>query len=218
MYARAEKMSTSASKVPVVKVVLRLPRYQVPLLITRARLIVTKVSGNPWFPQANPPLTELAAAIDDLHRAQVTTLKDRDSVPARDKKRRDLVSLLERLAMYVETIANANLENAYAIVESAGMFVKNTRGRSPVVFHGEPTGRRGEVRAIAPSAGDRAGYEFQYSLDGGETWLPFPQPFTNHSTATLSGLTPGSIVHLRYRATIKGVTGNWITSLPIKVE
>jgi hypothetical protein len=190
-----------------------------PLLITRARLIFTKMSGNPWFPQSDPPLSELGAAIDDLHKAQVTTLtRVVGSVPARNKKRRDLVSLLERLALYVETIANANLENAFAIVESAGMFVKNTRGRSPVVFHLEPTGRRGEVRAVAPSAGDRVGYEFQYSLEGGETWLPFPQAFTNHSTAPLPRLTPGTIVHVRYRVTIKGVTGNWSAAVWIKVE
>lgn len=219
MYPRAEKMGSSKNKVPVVKVVLRLPRYQVPLVVTRARLIFTRMTGNPWFPQAGPLLAELGPAIDALHEAQVTTLTGVvGGVSARNKKRRDLVSVLERLAMHVEIIANANLENAFAIVESAAMFVKNTRGRSPVVYHAEPTGRRGEVRVVAPSAGDRAGYEFQYSLDGGATWLPFDPPFSNQATVTLSGLTPGSIVHFRYRVTIKGVTGKWSGKIWIEVE
>ncbi len=43
---------------------------------------------------------------------------------------------------------------------------------------------------VTPSAGDRAAYELQFSLDGGKTWQPFPQQVTNHATAILSGLTP----------------------------
>jgi hypothetical protein len=219
LYRRARKMGRSANEVPRIQVVLKLPRYQVPSFITRARLILTKMTDNPWFPSPSPPLAELAAAVDALSQAEVVRLTGlHGSVPARNKKRQDVKGILERLAFYVETIANANLENAYAIVESAGLFVKNSRGRSPVLFHAELTGIRGQVRVIAPSAGDRAGYEFQYSLDGGKTWLPFPQQFTNHSTAMLPGLTPGSTVHFRYRVTIRAVTGNWIGPVWIRLE
>ncbi len=98
------------------------------------------------------------------------------------------------------------------------MFVKSSRGPGPTFFHAELTKKRGQLRVIAPSAGDRAGYEFQYSLDGGATWLPFPQQFTNYSTVTPPPLPAGATVHFRYRVTIKGVTGDWIGPVSIKVE
>ncbi|HEX8791497.1 MAG TPA: hypothetical protein VF765_11145, partial [Polyangiaceae bacterium] len=142
---------------------------------------------------------------------QVDTLSIK-GVAARDKKHQDLRATLEQLAVYVETIANANLENAFAIIQSAGMFVKNTRGRSAVIFHAEVIGRPPfEIRVFAPMAANRAAYEFQYRLDGDETWLPFPQPATDQARATLPlrGLPRGTVVHLRYRATVKGVTRNW---------
>jgi hypothetical protein len=74
------------------------------------------------------------------------------------------------------------------------------------------------VDLVAPKAGDRAGYEFQYSLDGGMTWLSLPEPFTTKASATVRGLKPGSTVHFRVRATVKGVTGDWSNSVAIIVE
>lgn len=212
-------MSRSANKVPVVKVALNLPR-DVPGLLTRARLILTRMTkNNQWFPKPYPPLTVLQSAIDALHRAQVDTLSTK-GVAARDKKQQDLKATLEQLAVYVETIANANLENAFAIIQAAGMFVKNTRGRSAVIFHAELIGPPFVIRVYAPMAANRAAYEFQYRLDGDETWLPFPQPATDQARATLPlpGVPRGTVVHLQYRATVKGVTRNWSQEISITLE
>ena len=73
---------------------------------------------------------------------------------------------------------------------------------------------------FAPMAANRAAYEFQYRLDGDEKWLPFPQPATDQARATLPlpGLPRGTVVHLRYRATVKGVTGNWSLAISITLE
>ncbi len=212
-------MGRSRNDVPKITVVLRLPENQVSTFITRARMIRMKMTDNPWFPSPPVSLTQLDAAIDDLaHAAAVALTRAAGSVAVRESKRQDVKGLLEYLATYVQEIANANLANAYEIVQSAGMFVKNSRGRSPTSFHAEPTGRSGEVEVVAPYAGDRAFYEFQFSLDGGKTWQPFPQQTTNYSKALLPGLTPGSTVHFRYRVTLKGVTGDWIGPVSIEVE
>jgi hypothetical protein len=212
-------MGRSRNDVPRIQVALRLPEYQVGAFITRARLIRTKMADNPWFPSLPVAMTQLDAAIDALAKAEVVaSTRVAGSAAVRNNKRQNVQGLLEQLAAYVQAIANADLANAYAIVESAGMFVKSSRGRSPVAFHAELTGRSGEVRVVAPSAGDRAAYEFQLSLDGGKTWQPFPQQVTNHATALLSGSTPRSTVHFRYRVTIKGVTGDWIGPVSIVVE
>jgi hypothetical protein len=82
------------------------------------------------------------------------------------------------------------------------MYLKKVRGRTGRVF-GAKQSNSGEVNLIAPSAGDRAAYEFQDSVDGGITWLGLTPPVTTKASATASGLKPGSTVHFRYRATVK---------------
>lgn len=168
------------------------------------------MTGNSWFPAPVPTLAEVQAAIDALDEEETRTLtRVRDAVPARNEKRLVLVARLQHLAAYVQSIADANPEHAASIIESAGMYVKKRRGHGGRVFGAEPTGISGEARLTAPKAGDRAAYEFQYSLDGGKTWLGLPQPVTTSTTATVENLKRGSTVHFRYRATVKGVTGDW---------
>ena len=96
------------------------------------------------------------------------------------------------------------------------MYVKNVRGPAPRVFHAKQR-KSGEVDLIFPSAADRAAYECQLSLDGGKTWLPLPEPVTTKTTVPVEDLRPGSTVHFRYRATVKGVTGDWSQSISIIV-
>jgi hypothetical protein len=118
----------------------------------------------------------------------------------------------------VQSIADGDRENAASIIASAGMDVKKVGRPPPRAYHAGRGRVSGEVAIVVPSAGDRAGYEHQYSLDGGKTWLPFPQPFTNETEVTLSDLRPGVTVSLRYRSTVKGVTGNWSQTIAILVD
>jgi len=212
-------MSTSAKSPQRFTVALNLPEDQSPLYIVRARNFVERMTGNPWFPEPVPSLAEVQVAINELFEAQVAAVtRAMGTAATRNAKRLVLHGLLQRLAVYVQEIANANPEQAVAIIESAGMDVKNSRGPAPRTFHLEPTGRQGEARVVVPKAGDNASYEYQYSLDGGVTWLPFPQLTTNYTTAPLGGLKPGSMVHVRYRFTLKGVTSDWSGSMAIVVE
>jgi hypothetical protein len=213
------KMSTSAKSQGRPLVALNLPEYQVPLLVSKARFIVAQMTGNAWFPAPNPSLADVQAAIDDLADAMTTALtRVLGSVETRNEKRLVLVERLQHLASYVQAIADADLEHAASIIESAGMDVKKV-GRPPPRVYRAGRGRvSGELAIVVPSAGDRAGYEHQYSLDGGKTWLPFPQPFTNETEVTISELRPGATVWLRYRSTVKGVTGDWSQTISIIVD
>ena len=124
---RREEMSASAKQPSRFIVVLKLPEYEVPLLVMRARGIVERMTGNSWFPSPLPSLAVVQAAIDDLFDAETKTLtRVMDSVTARDAKRMILVTRLQQLAAYVESIANANPEHGASIVESAGMYLKKT--------------------------------------------------------------------------------------------
>jgi hypothetical protein len=212
-------MSTSTKLPPRIIVVLKLPEYETPLLIAQARAIVERMTNNQWFPSPLPTLAVVQAAIDDLFEAYTRTLsRAMGTVTLRDEKRVVLVTRLQQLAAYVEAVANAHPEQAGSIIESANMYRKRTRGPSGRVFGARRGKVSGEVDLVAPRAGNRAGYEFQYSLDGGVTWRGLPEPFTTKTTATVRGLVPGSTVHFRYRATVKGVTGNWSDSFALIVD
>jgi hypothetical protein len=210
------KMSTSAKSQGRPLVALNLPEYKVPVLLSKARFIVLQMTDNVWFPAPKPSLADVQAAIDDLADATTTALtRVVGSVAARNEKRLVLVERLQHLASYVQSVADADLEHAASIIASAGMDVKKV-GRPPARVYRAGRGRvSGEVAIVVPSAGDRAGYEHQYSLDGGKTWSPFPQPFTNETQVTLSDLRPGATVWLRYRSTVKGTTGNWSQTISI---
>jgi len=212
------KMGLSAKPPPKIVVVLKLPEYEVPLLIVRARGILQAMTGNKWFPSPFPTLAEVEAATDDLFASETKTLtRVMDSVSERDAKRMVLVSLLQRLAAYVEAIAIANPEHGAEIVESAGMYLKKAGGPRGRTFHAKQT-RAGEIQVFAPRAAVGAAYEFQYSLDGGRTWLGTPQQIMTTANVTIAGLPPHSMVHLRYRATVKNVTGDWSQTIAIMVE
>jgi hypothetical protein len=210
-------MGLSAKPPPQIVVVLKLPEYEVPLLIVRAKEILQAMTGNHWFPSPSPSLLEVETATDALFESETRTLtRVVDSVTDRNAKRMTLVALLQRLADYVRTIAIANREHAAEIVESAGMYLKNPGGRKKQTFHTEQT-RLNEIEVFCPSAGSGAAYEFQYSLDGGRTWLATEQQIRNVANVTIK-VPSHSMVHLRHRVIVKNVTGDWSQTIWILVE
>lgn len=62
----------------------------------------------------------------------------------------------------------------------------------------------------------RSFYEWQYSTDGGHTWVVVPS--TLQARTTVSGLTPGATVQFRVRPVTKTGEGDWSqpTSLIVK--
>lgn len=210
-------MSHSAKTPSRFIVVLKLPEYEVPLLLVQARAIVERMTGNSWFPSPTPSLAVVQAAIDDLSEAETTTLtRLKGSAAARDEKRRALVVRLQHLASYVQVIADANPEHAASIIESAGMYVKDPGGRSANVFGVKPGDVPGEAKLTAPFAGDRAIYEFQFSVDGKATWIALEPE--KKASATVRGLTRGTTVYFRYRVKVKDVAGDWSDPIAFIVE
>ena len=197
---------TKAASRPIA--ILKLPEYEVPRLVTDATAIVRATTHNPWFPSPLPPLATVQAAIDDLAEAEVTAgTRAKGTAAARDGKRLALVGLLQQLRAYVQSIADANLESAVSIIESASMVVKTLGGPPPRVFTVKPGDGSGSAKLSAPKAANRAGYEWAYSIDGGATWVVLP--FTVNASTRISGLTPGTTVLFRYRAVTKNGEGDW---------
>jgi hypothetical protein len=187
------------------------------VIIASAQQMVKAIGGNPAFPSPVPPLATVTAAINDLQAAQnVALTRVAGSVIARNEKKTALLMLLDQLAGYVQTQADANVEHGASIIASAGMGVKKPVVRAPRVFDAKLGPLSGTATLVAASAGHRASYEWQYSTDGGKTWVL--APVTLQAKTTIVGLTPGATVQFRYRAVTKNGEGDWSQTILLLVK
>jgi hypothetical protein len=175
------------------------------------------MTGNASFPTVVPALATISAAISALQTAETAALaRTKGAVVTRNELRTALVTLLQQLKGYIQTTADANVENGASIIASAGVDVRKTVVRSPRVFGAKPGAVTGSAKLIAASAGHRASYEWEYSSDGGKTWVT--APVTLQAKTTLAGLTAGSTVQFRYRPVTKTGEGNWSQPVSLLVQ
>jgi hypothetical protein len=190
---------------------LHLP-LSVPALITYARSIVTAMTGNSAFPAPVPALATVTAEIDALEVAEKSALaRTKGAVLARNEQKTALIGLLQQLKAYIQAEADANVENGASIISSAGVAVRKVPVRKPRVFEAKPGPVSGSVVVVTHSAGHRASYEWQYSTDGGKTWVSLPA--TPQAKTSVSGLTALTTVEFRYLTVTKTGQSDW--SAPI---
>jgi hypothetical protein len=200
-------MSTTTHRARHTIVALKLP-LSISALITYAKGIVTRMTANPSFPKPTPTLVAITAAIDDLQAAETAALaRTKGAVATRNDKRAALVLLLKQLRGYIQTTADASVENGAAITESAGAAVRKTTTRRARAFAAKPGAVAGTAKVVAIAAGRRASYEWQYSTDGGKTWIT--APVTLQAKTTIAGLLPGATVLFKSRSVTKAGEGDW---------
>jgi hypothetical protein len=159
----------------------------------------------------------ITTAIGALQTAEVVAVsRVKGAVPARNQKRKELVALLQQLGGYVQTVADADEANAPAIIESAGLTVRKRPTRAPRVFAAKQGANSGVAQLVAASAGHRSAYDWQYSTDGGKTWVLLPT--TLQAKATVTGLTPGAVVQFKYRAVTKTGADDWSQPVSLAVQ
>jgi hypothetical protein len=185
-------------------------------LIARALAIVKALTGNPAYPSPVPALAAITAAIEALQAAHTAALtRTKGTATVRNEKHEALVKLLMQLKSYIQTQADANVENVASLVESAGVGVRKVATRHPRVFAATVGALSGTAELVAPTA-RRGAYEWEYSIDGGKTWIVAPP--TLQSRTTVSGLQPGSTVQFRYRSVVKTGASDWSPPLSLIVQ
>ncbi|HEX8796006.1 MAG TPA: hypothetical protein VF765_33885 [Polyangiaceae bacterium] len=197
-------------------VILNLPRRN-SALITYTQSIVTAMTNNPHFPTPSPALTDVTAAVIALQMAETTALtRVKGAAVVRNDKKESLVTLLRQLQGYVQKTADADPENGAAIIQSAGLLVRKAAVRKPRVFEAKPGAVSGSVDVIAGVAARRASYEWQYSTDGGKTWIE-AAPSLKAKT-TITGLPVASSVQPRVRPVTKAGPGDWAQPIVVVVK
>jgi hypothetical protein len=180
-----------------------------------ARSVALACTDNPWFPDPTPALAVFLAHIEDAAAAGAAALtRARGLASTRKDKLAVVLQDLDRLRTYVQRIADENPESAASIIASAGMSVKNARGRGKNVVEARRGARSGEATLIAPWGGDRASYEWQWSLDG-VTWNSLPVVLQAKTTAV--GLTPRQRHSFRVRVVTKNGPGDWSQAVSLVV-
>jgi hypothetical protein len=195
---------------------LLLPK-KVPALITYAQGIVKSMTGNAAFATPSPTLASITQAINDLQTAETAVLaRTKGAATTRNDKRTALLTLLQELRSYIQVQADASMDTGAAIIESAGIAVKKTAVRAPRVFDAKPGAVSGTVKLVTNSAGHRASYEWEYSTNGGQSWVTMPT--TLQAKTSLTGLTSGGTVQFRYRPVTKTGEGNWSQPVSLLVK
>jgi hypothetical protein len=186
-------------------------------LLTYAEGIVDGMKSNPSFPTPTPPLATVTAAIDALSSAEKTAqTRAKGTAAPRNVARTTLVTLLKQLKGYVQTVADGDPENSEGIITSARMAVRKAPVRKPRVFGAEPGPTTGTAKLVAASAGARAAYEWEYSTDGGHTWVAAPP--TMQAKTVVTGLPAGTAVQFRYRTVTKVGAADWSAAVTLLVK
>jgi len=213
--AKALFQSSTFEEVPLVTVksvhrslaILKLPKV-VAQIITFAQQVLTAMTNNPKFPSPSPALSLFAAAITALGLAEAAALtRAKGAATTRNDKKAALVALLQQLRTYVQTVADADAENSAAIIQSAGFVVKKTAVHKPRTFSVVQGIVSGTAKVVCPTAGHRASYDWEFSTDGGKTWVPLPS--TLQAKTSITGLAQGSTVQVRFRAVTKAGVADW---------
>jgi hypothetical protein len=187
--------------------VLKLPK-KVPDLINLGQVVIKGITNNTFIPNPNPSVAVVQKGLDDLVAAQAAaTVRTSGAVALRNSKKGAFITLLEAVKTDAQSVADANPENGAAIIQSTGMALRKVPVRKQLGFHAKLGTVTGAVKVVAPAAARRASYEWQYSTDGGKTWVEMPA--TLQSKTSISGLTPQTTVMFRYRAVIKTGEGDW---------
>jgi hypothetical protein len=209
-------MTTTTKTIHRAIVSLKLPT-KVNALVTYAQGIVKGMTGNPAFPNPVPTLAAITAAINDLQAAETAALtRAKNTATVRNEKRAALVQLLVQLKAYIQAQADANVENGASIIQSAGIGVRKTVTRRARVFAAKAGAVSGTVKIVAVPAARRASYEWEYSTDGGKTWIAAPP--TLQAKTTVSGLQTGSTVQFRYRSVTKAGATDWSAAVAMMVQ
>jgi len=195
---------------------LKLPK-SVPALIAYAAQIIKAMTGNAYFANPTPSIVVLQKGADDLMAAQTgAQARTKGAVALRNEKKAALVTLLEELRTFVQSQADANPENGASMIESSGISLRKATVRPALGFHAKAGSVSGTVKVAAPSAARRASYEWQYSIDGGKTWITMPP--TLQSRTSVVGLQPQTSVQFKYRPVMKTGPADWSQAISFIVQ
>ncbi len=183
----------------------------------KAKLIRTSMNGNAWFPSCPVNVTNggtLDLAIQALDAAITKALtRVKGAVQARAVDYKTVLDYLHQLMAYTQTVSDSNPVNSEAIIISSGFEVKHLGVASKDAITVKPKkGESGTMIAKVKKIADTIANLWEYSLDGGKTWITLDA--TSKGTTQITGLTPGNTIIVNHRPVLRKSKGTWLQSTP----
>ena len=153
-------------------------------------------SGN--FPASGMPITypSIQTIITNLHNGTIAATNGTTTdTSVMHEQERILVSAFNFLKAHVEFVANAAIDPATVII-SAGMQVATVGGANGVSVLTLDAMGAGKLQVRVPRQTDEKAFLYEYSTDGGTTWLELA--YSSLSKVTLANQTPGATIFVRY--------------------
>lgn len=164
--------------------------------VETCRFINKLMTGNTFFPTPIIALTLFLEHIEDVVAAQLNVEAGvPGAIAVRDAALETLILDVNRLADYVQGIANANLTQADAIVTSAGMHIRKTSGGKQEQVYNVSSDETGELTLTIPVLKYPFAVVWEYSTNG-TTWTLLK--VSNHTICKIKDLTPGEVYYIRY--------------------
>jgi hypothetical protein len=156
----------------------------------------------------SPALTVLQSHLDDLSTKQaLAKTRAAGAVADRDAAKKVVSDDLNSECSYVESVVSADPTNAATIAGDAGMYLRKSPTVSKPTLAVKPGTVTGAVKVVAKATAGAKINEWQYSVDGGKTWIDLPP--TSKATTTIQNLTPATTVMFRQRVFTKSGLSDW---------
>lgn len=208
---------------PAARVFLRANKRKISFFLVVLRAIYTGIKNHPGLFQAPPiDLTVFLAQIDALAAAQLATKSwPRGPASARDAARDVAYTSAETLRTWVQALCDASPEQAVQLAQACGMQLRAPGKASKETLAVTQLGAgvvqlAANASVLTQSKGSRF-FNWQYSLDGGKSWLAAPS--TNKSKTTISGLP--MLTQIRFRVSVTesktealGLALEWSNDVP----
>src|SRR5580700_6089601 len=99
--------------------------------VKECRTVVTKMTGNAYFPTTTPLLSLVSTHLDALEAAELAAHKGpKGSTAVRNDALLVVRGDMRQLMACVQIAADADITHAQTIIESAGMYVAKSRARA----------------------------------------------------------------------------------------
>ena len=181
--------------------------------ITQCRVVVSKLTGNASVPNPGVSLTLVSQHLDTLEAANKAALKGpKGSASTRDAALFVVRGDMRQVRTGVQIAADADIVNAKAIIEGAGLFAVRQIVRGKPDLAVKYGGVSGLLELVARAVKRARTYHWQMSGDL-KLWQDLP-PSTDAST-TVSGLTPGAVYYFRFRSFSKAGYSDWSMAVSI---
>jgi hypothetical protein len=188
-------------------IALNLPQV-VGLLIVFGRHVVQKMTNNPWYVNVDPSLSSVTDHLDSLEKSEANAKgKGKGAAAARDVDLKVVLDDMYGLKAFAQGVVSQNPAQAAAIVESGGLSLKRFTKGQKAELAARMGAVPGEVVVRAKAVRRGAAYEWEYSSDGGATWIAMGT--TTVANTILAGVKVGVTYAFRFRTTRKAATSDW---------